>query len=88
MHGSGLWKSFKAFLSNSVWYTPIEFESLGDKGECKNWRKSIYHENVQLGVFLPSTDVHAIRGDILPLLELLVPLVLSGRTLVNLLTQF
>ena len=50
--------SLKCILSNSVWYSPMEFESLGGKTKSKCWRRSILHENVQLGIFLSSIGIH------------------------------
>ena len=38
----------------TVRVTPIEFESHSGKIKSKNWRRSIYHNNTQLGVFLSS----------------------------------
>ena len=46
----------KCILSESVWYSPIEFEGLGGKGKSKNWRKSLLLESsgVLLGTYLSS----------------------------------
>ena len=59
--------SVKCILSNSDWFTPVEFESLGGKGKSKNRRRSIYHEKTSLGIFLAP--------------QILAPLVDSTRAL-------
>ena len=51
----------KCILSRSKWFTPVEFESLGGKEKSKNWRRSIYHGNSQLGNYLSSRADNA-RG--------------------------
>ena len=50
------WGSVKCILSNSVWCTPIEFECQGGKPKSRNWRRSIYQGNVQLGAYLSSSS--------------------------------
>ena len=50
--------SLKCILCDTVWYSPNEFESLGGKTKSKYWRRSILHENVQLGTFLSSIGIH------------------------------
>ena len=50
------WGSVKCILSNSVWCTPIEFECQGGKPKFRNWRRSIYQGNVQLGAYLSSSS--------------------------------
>ena len=49
----------KCVLSESVWCSPIEFESLGGKGKSTNWRKSVLHEcsGVPLGTYLYSIGI-------------------------------
>ena len=47
-------KSTKCILSNSTWYSPGEFESLGGKVKSKHWKRSIFYGNVQLGTYLAS----------------------------------
>ena len=51
----------KCILSHSNWFTPVKFESLGGKEKSKNWRRSIYHGNTQLGNYLSSLADNA-RG--------------------------
>ena len=51
----------KCILSRSKWFTPVEFEPLGGKDKSKNWRRSIYHGNSQLGNYLSSQADNA-RG--------------------------
>lgn len=50
--------NLKCILSGSDWYSPIDFEIFRGKTKSRNWRRSILHENVQLGVFLSSIGVH------------------------------
>ena len=50
--------NLKCILSNSEWYSPIDFESLGGKVKSRNWKRSILHENIQLGIFLSSIGIH------------------------------
>ena len=50
--------SLKCIRANPLWYSPVEFESLGGKSKSKCWRRSIFHENVQLGIFLSSIGIH------------------------------
>ena len=52
LKGPGNMGSHKCILSNSAWYTPVEFEALGGKSKSKYWRRSIHCGNVQLGSFL------------------------------------
>ena len=54
--------SLKCIYSGGTWYTPVEFECLGGKAKSKNWRKSILHDNVQLGIFLTSVDFPGTRS--------------------------
>ena len=54
LRGSTQWGGIKCIFYDSSWVTPIEFESHGGKTKSKNWRRSIYHNNTQLGVFLSS----------------------------------
>ena len=52
----------KCILSDTVWYSPIDFESLGGKVKSRNWKRSITYENMQLGVFLSSIGIHPDRA--------------------------
>lgn len=54
--------NLKCILSNSMWYSPIDFESLGGKVKSRNWKRSITYDNVQLGVYLSSIGIHPDRA--------------------------
>ena len=56
--GPGNKGDLKCIFSDSKWHSPIEFEILGGRTKSRNWRRSILHENIQLGVFLTSVGVH------------------------------
>ena len=43
---------------HSFWYSPIDFEILQGKAKSRNWKRSIMHENLQLGIYLSSIGVH------------------------------
>ena len=58
IRGPGNKGNLKCIFSESKWYTPIEFESIGGKTKSRNWRRSILHENLQLGIFLTSVGIH------------------------------
>ena len=58
IRGPGNKGNLKCIFSDSKWYSPIEFEILGGKTKSRYWRRSILHENVQLGVFLTSVGIH------------------------------
>ena len=81
---SGSKRSQKCILSNSVWYTPIELVVRPNLRTGEN--QSTMKTSSWVLFYLPL--MFMLSGVTLPPLELLVPLVLSGRSLVNLLTQF
>ena len=53
--------------SDSIRYSPIDFEILGGKAKSRNWRRSIMHENLQLGIYLSSIGVHPDKPSSSPL---------------------
>ena len=59
--------SLKCIHSDSIWYSPIDFEILGGKAKSRNWRRSIMHENLQLGIYLSSIGVHPDKPSSSPL---------------------
>ena len=60
LNASGNRGGLKCILSDSLWYTPSEFEGLSGKGRSKNWRKSVYHAStiVPMDTFLASIGVN------------------------------
>ena len=50
LKGRSHWGSVKCIVYNLSWVTPTEFESHGGKSKSRNWKRSIYHNGVQLGV--------------------------------------
>lgn len=64
--GSGQKGSIKCINSNSVWYSPNEFEQLGGKARSKNWKKSMLHGSTgaQIGTFLASLSLSAANSSI------------------------
>ena len=53
----------KCILSNSVWYSPVEFEALGGRAKSKKWQKSVLcDDGVPLGSYLHSVGVKAGRA--------------------------